>query len=209
MNSAAHKEISQTRKSWNKKINILIRSVQFSRQRHGDFNLRTSSWTPSKSPQRRHSTVHTHTHTHTQTHAQSDTEQRRECVCAHARKGNRFSVRLRKLTPKNTYKKTMMMMLSIGPPVSNKKRGAILNFRATPAQKRKSIIPARPSPGMFLIYDIFMLMAFACASVSVSVHECVCMCVFMGTCMCVCVSGDLGGSFINLMNSLQMAAGAF
>lgn len=119
----------------------------------------------------------------------TDTEQRRECVCAHARKGNRFSVRLRKLTPKNTYKKTMMMMLSIGPPVSNKKRGAILNFRATPAQKRKSIIPARPSPGMFLIYDIFMLMAFACASVSVSVHECVCMCVFMGTCMCVCLRG--------------------
>lgn len=152
-------------------------------------------------------------HTHTQTHAQSDTEQRRECVCAHARKGNRFPVRLRKLTPKNTYKKTMMMMLSIGPPVSNKKRGAILNFRATPAQKRKSIIPARPSPGMFLIYDIFMLMAFACASV----HECVCVYVCLWVHACVCVSGDLGtktthlirkycGSFINLINLLQMAA---
>lgn len=161
--------------------------------------------------------MHTHTHTRTQTHAQSDTEQRRECVCAHARKGNRFSVRLRKLTPKNTYKKTMMM-LSIGPPVSNKKSGAILNFRATPAQKRKSIIPARPSPGMFLIYDIFMLIAFACASVSVSVHECVCVCLWVHA--CVCVSGDLGtktthlirkycGSFTNLINSLQMAAGAF
>lgn len=155
-------------------------------------------------------------HTHTQTRTHRDIELRRECVCAHARKGNRFSVRLRKLTPKNTYKKTMMMMLSIGPPVSNKKRGAILNFRATPAQKRKSIIPARPSPGMFLIYDIFMLMAFACASVSVSLHECVCVFVCLWVHACVCVSGDLGtktthlirnycGSFINLMNLLQMA----
>lgn len=107
------------------------------------------------------------------------------------------------------------MMLSIGPPVSNKKRGAILNFRATPAQKRKSIIPARPSPGMFLIYDIFMLMAFACAYVSVCVYVCVCLRLHA----CVSISGDLGtktthlirkycGSFINLRNSLQMAAGA-
>lgn len=74
------------------------------------------------------------------------------------------------------------MMLSIGPPVSNKKRGAILNFRATPAQKRKSIFPARPSPCMFLIYDIFMLMAFACAYVSVYV------CVSVYGYMHVCVS---------------------